>query len=168
MAKRDKDPRLQELFKANKNVYSISKCNTIEECLYETFKSYIEHDKGTNGIYGVLGTKIHDKLEEIINGEATVDELPDTLNQELLDLDMLGIEFPKDFKGNDTIRNNWIADMKHFCQTFQPPKGKFQTEQLIIYPLSEDRYIQGYIDLIRENDDGTISMYPCSYSSDNT
>ena len=41
MAKRDKDPRLQELFKANKNVYSISKCNTIEECLYETFKSYI-------------------------------------------------------------------------------------------------------------------------------
>ena len=92
MAKRDKDPRLQELFKANKNVYSISKCNTIEECLYETFKSYIEHDKGTNGIYGVLGTKIHDKLEEIINGEATVDELPDTLNQELLDLDMLGIE----------------------------------------------------------------------------
>ena len=66
---------------------------------------------------------------------------------------MLGIEFPKDFKGNDSIRNNWIADMKHFCKTFQPPKGKFQTEQLIIYPLSEDRYIQGYIDLIRENDD---------------
>ena len=31
MAKRDKDPRLQELFSAGKNVYSISKCNTIEE-----------------------------------------------------------------------------------------------------------------------------------------
>ena len=46
MAKRDKDPRLQALFDAGKNVYSISKCNTIEECLYETFKSYIEHDKG--------------------------------------------------------------------------------------------------------------------------
>ena len=50
MAKRDKDPRLQALFDANKNVYSISKCNTIEECLYETFRSYIKHDKGTNGI----------------------------------------------------------------------------------------------------------------------
>lgn len=166
MAKRDKDPRLQALFDAGKNVYSISKCNTIEECLYETFKSYIEHDKGVNGIYGVLGTKIHDKLEEIINGEATVNELPDTLNQELLDLDMLGIEFPKDFKGNDSIRNNWIADMKHFCKTFQPPKGKFQTEQLIIYPLSEDRYIQGYIDLIRENADGTISIYDWKTSTD--
>lgn len=166
MAKRDKDPRLQALFDANKNVYSISKCNTIEECLYETFRSYIKHDKSTNGIYGVLGTKIHDKLEEIIKGEATVDELPETLNQELLDLDLIGLEFPKDFKGNDTIRNNWIADMKHFCQTFQPPKGVFKTEELVIYPLSDDRYVQGYIDLIRENSDGTISIYDWKTSTD--
>ena len=129
MAKRDKDPRLQELFSAGKNVYSISKCNTIEECLFEAYNTYILHNKGTNGIYGILGTKIHDKLEEIINGKATVDELPTTLNEELLDLDMLGVEFPKDFKGNDTIRNNWVADMKHFCKTFQPPKGTFKTKR---------------------------------------
>ena len=166
MAKRDKDPRLQELFSAGKNVYSISKCNTIEECLFEAYNTYILHNKGTNGIYGILGTKIHDKLEEIINGKATVDELPTTLNEELLDLDMLGVEFPKDFKGNDTIRNNWVADMKHFCKTFQPPKGTFKTEQLVIYPLSEDRYVQGYIDLIRENSDGTISIYDWKTSTD--
>lgn len=166
MAKRDKDPRLQELFKSGAKVYSISKCNTIEECLYETYKSYIKHEKGTNGIYGVLGTKIHDSLESIVNGEASADILPDVLNEELLDLSMLGLEFPKDFKGNDTIRDNWIADMKHFCQTFQPPKGKFQTEQLIIYPLGDNRYIQGYIDLIRENSDGSISICDWKTSTD--
>ena len=173
MAKRDKDPRLQALFDAGKYVYSISKCNTIEECLYEAYNTYILHQKGTNGIYGILGTRIHDKLEEIINGTATANELPDVLNQELLDLDMLGIEFPKDFKGNDSIRNNWIADMKHFCQTFQPPKGTFKTEELVIYPLcnSDDkddpnRYVQGYIDLIRENSDGTISIYDWKTSTD--
>ncbi len=49
--------------------------------------------------------------------------------------------------------------MKHFCNTFKAPKGKFTTEELVIYPLSEDRYVQGYIDLIRENPDGTISIY---------
>lgn len=167
MAKRDKDQRLQELFQANKHVYSISKCNTINECLYEAYRQYILHDRGTNGIYGILGTKIHDKLEEIINGKAEATELPDVLNEELLDLDMLGISFPKDFKGNDSIRNNWIADMKHFCKTFTPPRGTFRTEELVIYPLHRslnetgetDRYVQGYIDLIRENADGTISIY---------
>lgn len=168
MAKRDKDERLQALFKAGKNVYSISKCNTIDECLYETYLTYIKHQKGQNVIYGILGTKIHDKLEQVINGEATADELPDTLNEELLDLDMLDIHFPKDFKGGDSIRDNWVADMKHFCKTFQPPNGKFRTEELVIYPLPKsidkegeetDRYVQGYIDLIRENPDGTIDIY---------
>ena len=159
MAKPDKDPRLQELFNLGKSVYSISKCNTIEECLYEAYNTYILHKKGVNGIYGVLGTKIHAKLQEIMEGTATESELLDTLNEELLDLDMLNIQFPKDFKGNDSIRNNWIADMKHFCQTFKAPSGKFTTEELVIYPLSEDRYVQGYIDLTRHNSDGTISIY---------
>lgn len=166
MAKREVDPRLKKLFDEKKQVYSISKANTIEECLFEAYNTYVLHKKGVNGIYGVLGTKIHDKLQEIIEGTATEAELPDVLNQELLDLSMLGIEFPKDFKGNDTIRNNWVADMKHFCQTFKAPSGKFTTEELVIYPLSEDRYVQGYIDLIRHNPDGTISIYDWKTSTD--
>lgn len=159
MAKRELDPRLKKLFNENKKVYSISKANTIDECLFEAYNTYILHKKGVNGIYGVLGTKIHDKLQEVMDGTAAETELPDVLNQELLDLSMLGIEFPKDFKGNDTIRDNWIADMRHFCNTFKAPKGKFTTEELVIYPLSGERYVQGYIDLIRENSDGTISIY---------
>lgn len=168
MAKREIDPRLKELFDKNAKVYSISKANTIDECLYEAYLTYIKHQKGQNGIYGILGTRIHEKLQNIIDGKATADELPDTLNQELLDLDLLNISFPKDFKGGDSIRDNWVADMKHFCKTFEPPKGKFRTEELVIYPLPKsidkegeetDRYVQGYIDLIRENADGTIDIY---------
>lgn len=166
MAKREVDLRLKKLFDEKKQVYSISKANTIEECLFEAYNTYVLHKKGVNGIYGILGTKIHSKLQEIIEGIATEAELPDVLNQELLDLSMLGIEFPKDFKGNDTIRNNWIADMKHFCNTFKAPKGRFVTEELVIYPLSKDRYVQGYIDLIRENPDGTISIYDWKTSTD--
>lgn len=166
MAKRELDPRLKALYDAGKKVYSISKINTIDECLYEAYNAYVLHDRGTNGVYGILGTKIHDKLEEIMNGKATPAELPNTLNEELSDLDMLGIEFPKDFKGNDTIRNNWIADMKHFCETFEPPKGKFDTEELFIYELDEERYVQGYIDLIRHNEeDDTISIFDWKTSS---
>ncbi len=166
MAKRDKDSRLQELFDSGFSIYSISKCNTINECLYEAYQNYILHKKGVNGIYGILGTRIHSQLQSIIDGTGTVEELPDILNQELEDLAMLNLSFPKDSRGSNSIRDNWIADMKHFCKTFQPPKGKFQTEQLVIYPLSEKRYVQGYIDLIRENPDGTISIYDWKTSTD--
>lgn len=171
MASRAKDPRLQELFDSGKKVYSISKCNTIDECLFEAYNSYILHNKGVNGIYGVLGTKIHDKLEDIIEERSTAAELPDVLNEELQELEMLGLEFPKDFKGNDTIRNNWVADMKHFCLTFVPPKGEFLTEQLFIYKISEDRYVQGYIDLTKLNKDSegnvnSISIYDWKTSTD--
>lgn len=159
MAKREKNQRLQELFDAGMNVYSISKCNTINECLYEAYRSYVIHDKGMNNIYGVLGTRIHDKLEEIVQGKSDVKELSSALNQELLDLDMLSLDFPKDFKGGDSIRDNWVADMKHFCENFTAPKGTFTTEELVIYQLSPNRYVQGYIDLIRHNKDGTISIY---------
>ena len=166
MAKRELDPRLKELYAAKKKVYSISKINTIEECLYEAYNAYVLKDRGQNGIYGILGTKVHDKIESIIKGESAPKELPTTLQEELDDLSMLGIEFPKDFKGNDTIRDNWVADMSHFCKTFIPPEGKFDTEELFIYKLSDDRYVHGYIDLIRYNEDDTISIMDWKTSSE--
>ena len=165
MAKREKNEELQALYDKGAHIYSISKINTIADCLFEAYNAYVLHDRGQNGIYGILGTKIHDKLEQIINEEANADELPDVLNQELMDLDMLGIEFPKDFKGNNSIRDNWIADMQHFCKNFVPPQGYFDTEELFIYKLSDDRYVQGYIDLIKHNDDGTISIFDWKTSS---
>ena len=59
MAKREVDLRLKKLFDEKKQVYSISKANTIEECLLEAYNTYVLHKKGVNGIYGILGTKIH-------------------------------------------------------------------------------------------------------------
>lgn len=41
MAKREKNERLQELFKSGAKVYSISKANTINECLHEAYRQYI-------------------------------------------------------------------------------------------------------------------------------
>ena len=149
-------------------IYSISKINTIDECLYEAYNAYILHNKGMNGVYGILGGKIHDCLEQIINKEATTDKLLPTLEEELNDLEMLGLSFPKDFKGGDSIRDNWVADMKHFCQNFVPLEGRFDTEELFIYKLADNRYVQGYIDLIRHNDDGTISIMDWKTSSEFT
>lgn len=159
IGQREVDPRLKELFKQGKEVYSISKCNTIDQCLYQAYQSYVLKNKGLSGIYGILGSKIHDCLEAIMNQQASPDCLEPALNEELEEMEMFGLEFPKDFSGGNSIRDNWVADMTHFCRNFVPPKGKFKTEEFVLYKLSDDRYVQGYIDLIRENEDGSLSIY---------
>lgn len=166
MAQRELDPRLKALFDAKKKVYSISKLNTIDQCEYQAYLSYVKHAKQSSSCYSILGTRIHDCLEAIINGESTEEDLLPALDKELEDMEMLGIDFPNDRNGGTTIRDNWIADMKDFCTSFVKPKGKFETEQLFIYDCGDEtHYLQGYIDLIRYNDDGTISIYDWKTSS---
>lgn len=166
VAKRERDKRIQKLYDEGVGLFSISKVNTVNQCLYETYRTYIKKDRGKNGIYGIMGSKIHDKLEEITNGKATEVELLPTLQEELSELDMLNIDFPKDFKGGTSIRDNWIADMTHCCKHFVKPSGNFTTEELVIYKINDDRYMQGYIDLIRHNKDDSISIYDWKTSSD--
>lgn len=165
MAKRETDPRLLELFDSGKKVYSISKLNNIDQCEYQAYLTYIKHLKSTPSCYSVLGTGIHDCLEEIINGTKTESDLLPALSKELDDIEMLGLDFPKDRSGGNSIRDNWVADMNHFCSTFVKPNGNFETEQLFIYKIDDDHYMQGYIDLIRHNPDNTISIFDWKTSS---
>jgi len=160
MGKRELDERLKKLFDEKKKVYSISKLNCIDQCLYQAYCTYILKDRGLNNCYGVMGSKIHDVLESIINNEATENELTPALEAELNDLDMLGIEFP-----NEIIKASWVNDMTHLCNNFIKPKGKFTTEELVIYKINDDRYVQGYLDLIQHNKDGSISIWDWKTSS---
>lgn len=166
MGQRELDPRLKALFDAKKKVYSISKLNTIDQCEYQAYLSYVKHAKQSSSCYSILGTRIHDCLEAIMNDESTEETLLPALNKELEDMDMLGIDFPNDRNGGTSIRDNWIADMKDFCVGFVKPKGKFETEQLFIYDCGDQiHYLQGYIDLIRHNNDGTLSIFDWKTSS---
>lgn len=167
MAARKINEELQKLFDANKNVYSHSKLSTIDNCLYSSYLTYIEHEKGTNNIYALAGGKIHDKLEEIVNEECDESVLLLTLYEELADYDMLGISFPKDRNGKDSIRNGWIANMTHFCNSFKKPKGKFITEKFLILKIDEEHYLQGFCDLIKIVDEKNkvVSVYDWKTSS---
>lgn len=165
MAQREVDPRLKELFDRGEKVYSISKLNNIDTCEYQAYLTYIMKEKGLGNCYNILGSQIHDCLEKIMNGLSNESELPAVLQKELDDIDMLGITFPSDRNGGVSIRDNWIADMSDFCNNFLKPEGKFDTEQLFIFRTPEGAYLQGYIDLIRYNKDGSISIYDWKTSS---
>lgn len=165
MAQREVDPRLKELFDRGEKLYSISKLNNIDTCEYQAYLTYIVKEKGLGNCYNILGSQIHDCLEKIMNGLSDESELPVVLQKELDDIDMLGITFPSDRNGGVSIRDHWIADMSDFCNNFVKPEGKFDTEQLFIFRTPEGAYLQGYIDLIRYNKDGSISIYDWKTSS---
>lgn len=170
MSKREIDPFLAELYKRKAKVYSISKCNVINNCLYEAYNSYILKTKGENNVYGILGSKIHNKLEDIVNGKSRENELKDALDEEIQDLDIFNYKFPKIKNDSELIKNNWIDNMSHFAKNFVCPKGNFETEKFFLYNLpcekDEDRWVQGYIDLIRYNKDGTVSVIDWKTSAD--
>lgn len=155
MAKRELDPRLKELYRKGAKVYSISKLNALDGCLREAYFSYRDEEKPprVKSIYGIMGGEIHEVLEGIYNNECGSDALLPALNKELQDAEMIGVDFPKDFKGGTMIRDNWIADMTHFCNHFEMLEGdKFTTEELVLYQFGENQYMQGYIDLIVQPD----------------
>ena len=160
MSERAEDKRLKELRDKGITVYSISRLDCINRCLAEAYKTYVLHEKGRDSIYAKMGSRLHDTLEKIANGEATEAELLPSMNDELEDMQLCGLEFPKDREGNDTIRDNWIKDITHFCKTFKMPKNQnLKTEELIIYKSPKGHYLQGYIDLQHIHDDGSISIY---------
>ena len=64
---------------------------------------------------------------------------------------MMDVSFPLDRNGNSTIRDNWIANMTKFSSEFTTPKGKFDTEELLILPIDKEHYMMGYADAIRHN-----------------
>ena len=167
IGQRKKEPELQKLFEENKHVYSFSKLNTIDNCLYEAYLTYVKRKKGIPNVYGCMGTEIHDTLEMIVNGKCDENALIPAMNKELSDMEMLGIDFPKDRKGGDSIKNGWIANMEHFCKNFQKPKGNFLTEKFLLLKIDEDHYLQGYCDLIKVVDEKNkvVSVYDWKTSS---
>lgn len=164
---REPQELVEQLKKEGIEIYSFSRLECINNCLYEAYRTYIMDDKKNQipNIYGILGGKIHDVLEGITNGKNTEKDLLPAMNEELSDMDMLGIEFPKGRDGSDSIREGWIADMTNFCNTYKAPKGRFETEKFFLYKTPKGNYVQGFIDLTKFHKDKTISIYDYKTSS---
>lgn len=149
MGKREKSQFIEELKEKGIRPYSISRLNAIDGCLLEAFYTYRQEDRGKDNVYGILGSVVHDSLEQIYNDEAGKECLLPALQKGLHEAEIVGAKFPRDRKGNDSIRDGWIADMTDFCESFEKMEGDFITEELVILKVSDERYLIGYADLIQ-------------------
>ena len=165
MAVREMDKRLKELKVQGKHLYSISKLNTIHQCKYQAYLNYILHEKQKDNIWACAGSIIHDRLEGCLKGINTPQDIKSAIDDELENFQMLDIDFPLDKNGNPTIRNNWVANMTKFAEMFKPWVGNFETEQLVILPINDNAVMQGYVDVISHNDDGTVDVIDWKTSS---
>ena len=157
---RASNKQIEELQAQGIELYSISKLDNINNCLYSSYLTYRKGEKGSNNIYAITGTKMHEVLEAIARGEATEKELLPALESEMLDMELFGFKFP-----TDQIRDSWLQDMTHFCNHYKMADGKYETEQLFIYKTDDGHYLRGYIDLIDNHFDGTIDIYDHKSSS---
>ena len=163
---RQSDKRLEELKASGVPIYSISRLDCINRCLAEAYETYRNDNRGESNIYALCGSKVHDVLEGIVNGEKTEKDLLPAVTAELEEAEMLGYEFPKMADGSDGIRDKWIKDMTHFCNHYESPKSKnLSTEELFIYKSPKGHILQGYIDLQRHNKDKSVDIYDYKTSS---
>ena len=163
---RNKDERLEELKQSGVPIYSISRLDCINRCLAEAYETYRNNNRGESNIYALCGSKVHEVLEGIVNGENTEKDLYPAVVAELEEAEMLGYEFPKMADGSEGIRDKWVKDMEHCCHTYNSPSSKdLTTEELFIYKTPKGNVLQGFIDLQRRNIDGSIDIYDYKTSS---
>jgi len=165
MATRANDKRLQELKDKGCQIYSISRLNTLHQCNYQAYLNYVLGEKQKPNIWACAGGIIHDRLEDCIHHRGTKEDLRKAIDDELENFQLLDIDFPLDKNGNPTVRNNWIKNMTRFAEEFEIPQGNFETEQLVILPIHENAVMQGYIDVIEHNDDGSVNIWDWKTSS---
>lgn len=149
---------IKKIKQEGKTIYSISRLNTVDNCGWEYWQTYMEHLPSKDNIYGFTGTRIHKCLEDLQNGKKI--NLSQEIENILSEAKLLDINFP-----NDNIKDKWIKDIMYFANNYQSPNyKKTETEKQFLIKL-DGNYLQGIIDLIIYNDDGTISIRDYKTSS---
>lgn len=148
------------------NVYSISRIDCINECLYQAYHTYRLDNRGDDNVWGICGGTIHEVLENIVKGTATESDLLPALEFELRTLDSLGVDFPKDARGGTAIRDGWIGNITDFCHNYKSPRGKnLQAEVEVHYITPNNNNLIGYIDLLWTKSDKTVEIFDYKTSS---
>lgn len=150
--------QIEDLKKKGITVYSISRLNTSDNCGYEYWQTYMEHLPSKDNIYGFTGGRVHKCLENIQNGIKV--DFPKEIDKMIEDARILDITFP-----NESIETKWKNDIIEFAKNYVPPRyNRVETEKPFIIQI-DSHYMQGIIDLVIYNDDGTVSIRDYKTSS---
>lgn len=129
-----------------KNVFSFSKIGTYKSCPHSYYLTYIEKNNRVNGVYGVLGSKLHSIMEQLEHGKISNEQALEMWDSEISYLDFMDeLKFP-----TEKSKKNYIEDVRLYIQNFTPLD--FGNTEVLVEEHFEikvlDKYmLQGYIDL---------------------
>ena len=156
------EDKLNELKEQGKNIYSFSKLGTFNNCEYEYYNTYILKKKGIENIYTIMGSELHDGIEQIYRNKLDIEKFKKDFENRLLELEMNGISFP-----SETIGDSWKADVGHFINNFNKIDSKMILEKLRVFEITDGVYFQGYVDAILPSEKGKpyVNIYDWKTSS---
>lgn len=144
--KRELEKEIAEMRTMGEDIYSFSKLETANECMYAYKLAYIDKDRDTkDNIYAFLGGVVHDSLERIYNGE-DVDIVQD-FEDGVMKAKEQGLTFP-----SPTTEEGYLACMRHFVHHFAPDDLKGLQEYLFVTEVAGHK-MMGLIDRVTKDPD---------------
>lgn len=142
------------------NLFSYSKLSSFQNCPYGYYLTYIQHIKGEDNVYGILGNVVHDMYELLTKDEITIEEAKEKFKQEYELCKFLGLTFPTKMS-----EEKYVYDVEHSFDYFIKPMGRLEQERYFQIEL-ENKIFRGYIDLIIFDDENkTIRVIDYKTSS---
>lgn len=124
------------------NLFSYSKLSSFQNCPYGYYLTYIQHIKGEDNVYGILGNVVHDMYELLTKDEITIEEAKEKFKQEYELCKFLGLTFPTKMS-----EEKYVYDVEHSFDYFIKPMGRLEQERYFQIEI-ENKIFRGYIDLI--------------------
>lgn len=155
------EKKLKELRENGVNVYSFSKLGSFNNCEYEFYNSYINKKETVPNIYTLIGSEVHNGIEQIYKKEINSVSFKENFENKLIECELLGYNFP-----NESIGDSFKKDMSHFMDNFNEIEGNKLIEKLIVFEI-DGIWLQGYIDCIIPSDKGKpyVDIYDWKTSS---
>lgn len=159
MSERVESEKLKELRANRENIVSISRLNNFNQCKHGFYLTYISEVKKKNGIYGLAGGLAHEIVEDILHGKLRKEEAEDKFREGMKDILTLA-KFP-----DASTEKKYIESVAHYFKNYKGRDKKCLVEEEILYHITHDYYILGYVDYIEGNEDGSLTVIDHKTSS---
>lgn len=134
--------------------YSISRLECFCDCQHEFYLTYVKglRSEGEN-IYGYLGSKVHEILEELQVGDITIEQALERYDESVEDAEILGLEFITKKSGD-----NWKECVRNYIENFTPIEcTEYGVEEGFLIDIDGIK-VRGHIDFWYKDVDGLIKV----------
>lgn len=143
----------QKIRKEKGKFISFSEIQSYHTCPYSHKLQRIDKFKGVDNIYSLIGSKVHDIIEECYLDKVKKDELNLMFQEKVLELTLNGFEFP-----SDKVKDNYVSCVSHYFNNFEKDCNIKELELPVYIDLFckeyrfQDLMFRGFIDAVLHKD----------------